>query len=175
MYDLHYKTDASILFRRGYFGNAIPSWPDPQSIPEAKRHEDRWALRSLWPQGPFQAGLTYPQLVDHWTEDFYIVQSLETNVRLLQGDLSLTTEGPALTYTLAGGTHRKAMLQGPFRYVTGIKTLALLQHYTSPASYTELQNCIEAWPEGIIELTVFDRDVGTNPGCNTIIWEVRQF
>lgn len=57
----------------------------------------------------------------------------------------------------------------------GIMTDLILQSVMMPNSWDEFLGLRDRYPDHTIELGVYDCEVGTNPGCNHLIWEVRMY
>jgi len=172
---LKHKTDVARLWRLGAFGNKLRSWGHPDEIPLDLRKQIGFSLRSIRPGGNFQHNLPYETMAQRWTPEFYICEPVPDQDRLVQGELMLTTKGWYFVYSYEPCTLREALTRQDrtvFQF-TGWPYRYYLEGVMSPLSFIEVQDCFEQWPDAVIELTVFNRDVGDRPGRNTIIWEVR--
>jgi hypothetical protein len=91
----------------------------------------------------------------------------------IQGELILTIKGLAFFYSTLKMKMRMAMTEG--KQVYGMEATALLRRYCSPASYDDLMELFERFPDSAIEFSVYEMYVGCFPRRNTVIWEVRNY
>jgi hypothetical protein len=91
----------------------------------------------------------------------------------IQGELIRTIKGLAFFYSMRKEKMRVAMLYGKQAY--GLESHALLRRYCTPASYDDLMELLELYPDSAIEFSTYEMNVGNCRGRNTVIWEVRNY
>jgi hypothetical protein len=91
----------------------------------------------------------------------------------IQGELILTIKGLAFFYSMRKEKMRNAMLYGKQAY--GLESYSLLKRYCSPASYDDLMDMLEKYPDSAIEFSAYEMHVGCYPRRNTVVWEVRNY
>jgi hypothetical protein len=69
----------------------------------------------------------------------------------------------------------RAALKGEPRWVQGPGALLVLKSVLTDSSYGDLKALMDQFPYAAIELSVFRCCLGTIPGRNAVIWEVRNY
>jgi hypothetical protein len=92
---------------------------------------------------------------------------------LIQGEVMLSTEHVSLFYSKKKTTMRKALQQGLQAH--GLNALCLLRQHLFPASWTDIQELFDRFPDSVIEFSAFEHPVGFLRGRNAVIWEVRNY
>lgn len=184
------KHESIDLFARGAYGNNIPTYANPYEA--LKTSEQSFVIRYKGPpgvQGPAIYGIQDICLNDvwrdliksGWKEECLYVNSEIPNKRIVfQGELS-TGNWTDPEWLLVGcedsGIHmREAMKRSTFK-ARGWKARAYLQLKMDPASWDDLNAVINTWPDGVIELVIFDTPYGSlaSTGRRVILWEVRSY
>jgi hypothetical protein len=60
-------------------------------------------------------------------------------------------------------------------YITGYRTLVILEYFMTPSSYEDFKAVCELFPDHVIELSIYSCCLGDLRGRNTLIWEVRKY
>jgi hypothetical protein len=178
------KKDCYLLYENNLFGNRAETWNSLQEVSNSS-WKDTICIRAKKRVGSkntiFDIPLSQvPQEVDNMIknktkkEDIYFIQTMPNKHLLIQAEVMLTEQGLYLQYT----TIKKPMNLG-FKEETlhayGLKALNLLKSNLSPPSLQDLNALFELFPNSIIEFSCYNVPVGTIPGRNTVIWEVRNY
>lgn len=82
---------------------------------------------------------------------------------------------PVMRYTFVNEPMRPALAKQCIHERGHIKCQALIhQHMTDP-SWSMFLDCVNRYPDHVIEVSCFSTNIGVVPGHNSIIWEVRDF
>jgi hypothetical protein len=95
---------------------------------------------------------------------------------LMQGELALDPYLYYLFYSLEKKSMREALEGG--RHANGLVAKTILEHYLSPSSYSDMQALLDMfphYPDHVIEFSAYSVFLGSLPGRNAIIWEVRSY
>ena len=172
-------------FNRGLLGNKLRSFELPEAVPDGVQRPEMIMLRSVvQPQVPIYAGKTGKMLKLWKSLPAGCYQANETapdEFATLQGEI---LELPGFGLYLGAFArerkhigemiqHREAMKRAvDYR---NLSARTVLRHYLSPASYDDVQEVLELYPEHVIEFSTYAKNLGNRPGRNTIIWEVRKY
>lgn len=172
------------LLEDGVLGNTIPhysSLEEWQAVPEAANPVLRWAVRTKVAGGPF-----YPHLVSS------VVPEVVNCVVHYGVDISvmLTSVGEVTFYGEAwdgllgwsvsgrewpGHDHQpRAIMRAPCRW-TGLAARLVLERHLNPSSLADLNVLRDRYPGHVYEFSTLDRNYGTVPGRNAVVWEVRDY
>lgn len=174
------------LLASGAFGNTIPqyftvaAW---RASGDSERHPT-WGVRTLTPGGPCR--LYCPAAEVEATVADYEAGGHPVNISLmidsvvgvtLYADVYDSDRGLAVycvEHPGKGASWREAM---PRRGVQlyGLAARRVLQRHLNPSSLADLEAVLEQWPGHVVELSACDRCIGTIPGRNSVIWEVRLY
>lgn len=186
----HKSTD---LFSRGCYGNNLPTFDSPiGATMSIKTGDELFVIRYKGPvgiQGPAIYNIHVDGLWEKWDELIangwdkdllYINECMRPELVVFQGELS-TGNWADREWFLQGcedsGIHmREAMKRSTFRR-SGLMARLYLRERMHPSSWEDLSECINMWPDGIIELVIFNTPYGSlaHTGRNSIVWEVRNF
>lgn len=174
------------LLAAGAFGNTIPQYFGVAAW-RASGDADRyptWGVRTLTPGGPCR--LYCPAAEVEATVREYEAAGHGVNVSLmidsvvdvtLYADVYDSERGLAV-YCVEnpgkGASWRVAMPQRGVQYY-GLEARRVLARHLNPSSLADLWAVIEHYPGHVVELSACSRCVGTVPGRNGVIWEVRQY
>lgn len=93
---------------------------------------------------------------------------------ILQGEFVRMPTGLELMYSRVQKQMRLAFLDKT-EYATGNHAIQILKHVMDPNSWEWCEYLLEAYPDHVVEFSVYQRYLGSIPGRNTLIWEVRAY
>jgi hypothetical protein len=174
------------LLSRGLLGNTIQQWFSLAkwlADPEARRFSV-WGVRTLTPGGPCR--LYCPEAEVPATVAAYEAMGHACNISVmidavvgvtLYADVYDSPEG-LIVYGVEhpgkGASWREVMPRDG-RQVGGLAARMLLARHLNPASLADLWALLERFPGHVVELSACGRCLGTVPGRNGVIWEVRDY
>jgi hypothetical protein len=176
------------LLAGGAFGNTIPQFFSVEqwlASPDSKVYKT-WGVRTLTPGGPCR--LFCPVAEVRATAESYIARGEKINISCMidavcevtlwgevyddPNDSGLKVYG--IEYPPKGGSWRDLMpTKG--RTWEGLAARGILQKHMSPSSLADLWAIFDLWPEHVVEFSAVDRNFGTIPGRNCVVWEVRKY
>lgn len=177
------KTDFARRYKAGEFGNSSPTWND----------FDEWDMQCYPPDQLFHvrnriagAHTWYDvSLAEMWfvwhkaciayaPEHLYISAMCPTERTLIQGEVMRWNRELEFYYTTVKKPMRDA-LKEQSQTAYGITAKNLLLANLNTASYEWLQHLLDVYPDHVVEITALDCCWGTEPGFNTLYWEVRRY
>lgn len=167
-------------FRRlfaGEFGNTVRTWSTPEAA--LQEHRGTFHLRFVCAPGarPCLWGVKPESLLRVCQETvgpYLICEDPIDNLRTIQGELlGISSAGPYVFHFSTKQYPLPKALKTDGRVVTSASSLLLLKTYLTTESYEDLMELTDRYPDHVIEFSAFSRSVGTVPGRNHIIWEVR--
>ncbi len=185
--DKHESTD---LFARGRYGNNIDTFASP--VEALASNESAFVIRYKGEpgvQGPAIFGVKRNVLWNEWNalktagwheNRLYLNTVIPADRIVFQGELSTGNWADREWYLVGcedAGIHmREAMKRSTFK-ATGREARFYLKSRMSPVSWDDFNLVIDEWPDGVIELVIFNTPYGSlaGKGCNCIIWEARAF
>lgn len=179
------KSEMNDLYLRGKLGNRLQVWTVGDYL--ASDYSARVGLRYLG-----SAGKSYPEyarpktreevikLIDLWKslgadENLINVNevtydySQQYNCEIFRTENYLEVfydDDPNISC-------REAMAKKGLRHLTGLSAVLFLKSAMGEEGYLDLEELFEEYPDGIIELTTFNQDVGILPRKNYCVWEIR--
>ena len=102
-------------------------------------------------------------------------ESMPDNLLLIQGELSRTYEGLYFNYSTEKTPMNIALRGKNAEVATGIKAKTLLKTNLTDESYQDLEIIMDTFPNDIIEISAWGKNVGDTPLRNAIVWEVRNY
>lgn len=169
------------LYERGLFGNGLKNY---NTLQECIDNADGLVgVRCRQIGGPCVAMKTPVELQEAmrglfargWREpDFIYGQSPDHHHQVIQGEVMRSENHYDFTYTTVKAAMRPALAQET-KHAQGITAIALLKHHLWPASYEDLIELLDTYDGAVVEFTAFDREIGTCPNRNAVIWEVRHY
>jgi hypothetical protein len=66
-------------------------------------------------------------------------------------------------------------LKASSQHLYGLRVLELLRHHMTSASFEDLQELREQYPDSVIELSVYSTCLGDIPRRNHLVWEIRNY
>lgn len=174
------------LLSEGGLGNTIPQYFDvdvwEKSLDAAQFVQ--WGVRTLTPGGPCR--LYCPREEVRSTAERPEFHSVGVNISVMIDAVRQVTlwadvyDAPGglivygIEYPPKGGSWRALMpVQG--REYRGLAARHLLERHLSPSSLADLWALFERYPGHVCEFSVCDRPIGTIPGRNAVVWEVRHY
>lgn len=171
------------LYEKGVFGNKLLSWPNVQAWAESG-FKGRVGLRynGLTGMGFIAYDLEPAQVfgqVDQWLlkgADYNLIrpgESAPDSSILFQGEVQRSTDYLDLFWSPLKTQMRVALKEG--QPLSGLPVVMKLRQAMTPASYDDLSILLEEHPGAVVEFGVYDHNLGSRPGRNTLIWEVRNY
>lgn len=186
-------TDKASMYRRlaaGEFGNTIPQYFSVGSWLAAVDDWrcQYWGVRTMTPGGPCRLNCTVEETLDaadeferagHRVNISMMVDAVAGVTAWLEAwdsPTGLVVEGIEYPDTAGGWTWRNSM-PDPARRRSWSGTLArmVLRRHLSPDSFDDLWMLLYRFPNHVVELSALDRCLGTVPGRNAVLWEVRAY
>lgn len=179
------KNDYYRRFLAGEFGNRPICWTsldaclhDDRSRPAVGiRYKERADRRFTSTDVPIEK---LAETVQRFTAAGADPQKLVYSAQLpdgsqtFQGELVRTHQSWQLHYTLVPKPMYIALIEDS-RHASGAAAIAILKHYMPPKDFDWLMFLTDAYPDSVIEFSVFSQFVGCEPGFKTIFWEVRNY
>lgn len=179
------------LYLRGQFGNRWAAW----SLEDFLRRpvDELMAGRPVGlmyngkpgTQLPCYAMLKYPfvamELAGQWVRQHNADPRLITvsegdgadSGRVLNAEVMRSDQYFDVLYSTRDDYMRQALASAP-QHAQGLRAVMLLRSKMDAASWDNLQDIFDRWPDSVVELTVYNRGVGLL-GSNTVFWEVREY
>lgn len=179
------KPDFVRRYKLGEFGNHSPSWDTVTEFLKSGYSGGLVHLRNRVAGGPtwydVQPGdvhLMSNMIVSRSLarfEDLYVSAMAPTSLTTFQGEVMENSIGQlSLYYSTVPEPMRASLLAGG-KQVAGLHATMLLRHYLNSRSYSWLQWLLDAYPRHVVELSCYSKCWGTEPGFNTVFWEVRNY
>lgn len=115
--------------------------------------------------------------VEHGVDqkDIYISAMAPTKQTTLQGELMVNQLGEWQLFYSQEPLPMRDALASSGKQVKGMICRALTDHYMNHRSRQWLDWLLYAYPDHVIEFSCYNRCWGTEPGFNTVFWEVRTY
>ena len=192
------KTDFTLRYKRGEFGNTSPTWLTCGELLRWARERYPAApgvhqpvpglfhLRSRIPAGPTHYNLKWSEVVSKWLrvgdpQNWYCSAMAPEDKKTLNGELVVLPGELWLTYSPLPLPMREAFAQDQ-RHCRNSAALAILRHVMCPNSYDWLQHLLDEFSSDdqtlnhAIEFSTYSCQWGTlYPLFNTCWWEVRRY
>lgn len=171
------------MLETGAFGNTTNQYftIDDWKNSEEYRRYSVWGVRSLAPGGPCRLFCPRDEVEStvlsfNCSFNISVMVDAVSTVRLWAEimDTPIGLSVYAIQNPKKGASWRKEMPSGGCTCI-GLAALMLLQRYLTPSSLADLKELLVTYPGHVVELSVFDRCMGSIPGRNAIIWEVRHY
>lgn len=167
------------LWLRGRFGNLLRVWESLEALDESG-YSGLVTMRYKSPASPWMRYAipledVRPQALAWVLEgadlDLMVFSETLPDRETLQGEF----DGLHLHFSRARGLKMRDALRDHGEHADGPGARLLLKAALDPASYEDLMSLVEDWPGHVVEFSAYGCDIGTIPGRNTIIWEVRAY
>lgn len=179
------KQDFVRRYKLGEFGNHSPSWDSVSEFLLSTYNDGPVHLRNRVAGGETWYNVNRD---DVWflakkiaverlasLDDIYVSAMAPTELTTIQGEVYETATGELAFYHSRVPLPMRPSLIDGGRQAFGLQAKILLRHYLNPRSYGWLQWLLGAYPRHVIELSCYSRCWGTEPGFNTVFWEVRNY
>jgi hypothetical protein len=101
-------------------------------------------------------------------------ESAPDDLLLIQGEVARVPGGLYLRFDRTPGLKMREAMKIA-KDATGLTAKLMLQHLLWPASYDEVMDLLDAYPDHVIEFSAYDVACGNLPHRNTLVWEVRRY
>lgn len=178
------KQDFYEKWQLGALGNRVRSWTCLGAL-IADGFNGLLAMRvkrSVGGSGKAVFDITTEQakaLQQTWLDEGILVSQINYNEAapdqrlIVQGEIASTTEHLELHYSTEKTNMRAAMSSA--KSMKGASVVVYLQSVMTPASYEQLHRLLDCYPDSVIEFGVYECCLGSQPGHNWIVWEVRNY
>lgn len=122
-------------------------FPALQAFPLARSYETEFGCRTLVSEAPDDSRL------------------------LIQGELSMIENRFYFFHSFMKTSLRLALRKGI--ELKGLPVFWMLKGYLNSASFDDIRELMELYPNHVIELSIYDYCLGTRKGRNYVVWEVR--
>lgn len=171
------------MWQAGLFGNHPRAWDRLEDVPPS--YQGTLTLRYKGKAGGGFCTYKVPQPkvpaeVRRWVrrgaepELIYYGEDPPDWKLKLQGELMESAGGWDLLYSTVRAPMRVALAESS-RTLSGLAAREALRGLMSPSSFADLEALFERYPGCVVELGVYECEVGCLPGRNTIVWEVRHY
>lgn len=182
------KTDFVRRYNAGEFGNRSPSWSTIEEFESCHSTPESltglYHLRNRVAGGPTRYNVSAKTFKDDFLwmtveqgvrlRDIYVSEMCPTHLTQIQGEVMRTPEGLYLYYSQIKKPMRDSLKEGG-REAKGLRAKMLLEHFMDTNSYEWLNTLLDQYPDHVVEFTTLSKCWGTNPGYNTLFWEVRYY
>ena len=171
------------MLANGDFGNTIPQFfsvEEWRASPDFKKYKS-WGVRTLRAGGPCRLHCPREDVAktaSQFAEPVNISMMIDvvTRVRLwadvMDPEVGLIVHGMIDPPRLGGW---RALMPSQAKEYTGLKARQLLRDRLSASSLDDLYMLLERHPGHVVELSACASNIGTIPGRNAVIWEVRRY
>lgn len=176
------KADFVRRYAAGEFGNRAPTWNTMTELLSDGYNglihiRNRVAGGPTWYNVP--GSRAYALFLDIIMsgvkeEDLYFSAMAPEDIKIFQGEVFRGIRGYSLFYSCLPLPMREGLAKDG-RQVYGSVASYLLNYYLCPRSLDWLHHLFDTYDEHVIEFSTYDREWGTDPGYNTVFWEVRQY
>jgi hypothetical protein len=181
-----YKGRMYDLLSAGRLGNTVPMWFSVEAWeadPLAAQYSV-WGVRTLTPGGPCRlycprgevaATARSPEYAKHGVNISVMLDAVATVT--LYADVYDSEKG-IIVYCVEhpgkGASWRKVMPEKG-RQLEGVAARMILEKHLNASSLADLYALFDRWPGHVVELSAVSRCLGTIPGRNAVVWEVRNY
>lgn len=178
------KADFYARWKAGEFGNRIRIFDTLADLrasdyrgPVSVRYKDASSqqfTRYLFPQEALDGFIL--TAVCHGAEEelFTFNEPAPDAMLTMQGEFYHGTEGYCL-FCSTEQTQMRPALTNSGKQFYGLQALGRMKAYCNANSYEMMMELLDKYPEAVIEFSCYSRCLGTIPGLNTVIWEVRNY
>jgi hypothetical protein len=173
------------LWNSNKLGNKLRTWNTLEDL-KKNGYTGLLGIRAvLVGGGPFLHGFTATGVPDAYKqfkklgvekEDTVLCEAAPDEKVTLQGEVYRDVDGLylfALENNLQGLRMRDALKLA--REYHGLEALILLKKHLSAASYDDIMELFDLYPDSVIEFSAYSNCLGWAQGRNTLIWEVRNY
>jgi hypothetical protein len=179
------KRQAYALYNQGKFGNKLRTWDSVKdfvysghTLPVSMRYKGTGGAWFAYNVPAKEVADRAKQWIREGADPLRIVvnESAPDERLVMQGELILTWRGLCLLAHWEKVKMRVAISQCTERNeITGVRAYGILKHLCTGPSYDDLMLLLEQYPDSAIEFSIYEMCLGSCPGRNTLIWEVRNY
>lgn len=183
---IRHKRQMYDLLVKGAFGNTVPQWFSLESWlgSEERNRYSIWGIRSLTPGGPCRLYCPVEEVAR--TVEEFRCRGHEVNISLMIDPICRVTlmadiydsDTGLLVYGVENppkGSNWRKIMPTEGREYRGVEARMLLRRHLNGSSLSDLEVLWEQYPGHVVELSNCDRCLGTVPGRNAVVWEVRKY
>lgn len=181
----------AVLSKRGFydrwrameFGNRVHSWDTIAEV-NASGLPGPFAIRYRTPGSPWCQYHIEKEKLQEVADKFIALGANpalmefspmhKENRLVLQGEVQRDHRGLCLLFSTAKAPMRVALSKAG-QSVFGYTATQVLSSVMDAASYMDLRELLDSYPDHVIEFSTYSVNVGIIPGRNTVIWEVRKY
>jgi hypothetical protein len=176
------KVDFVRRYSAGEFGNRSPTWNNFSEYCTSG-YSGLIHLRNRVANGPTFYNVSFEEAVDKYAEvlsqgvkpaDIYVSAMAPEHHKVFQGEVFRGLRGYSLFYSCLPVPMREG-LAADGKQVYGATAYILLKDFLCSRSYEWLEYLLETYPDHVVEFSTYEREWGTDPGFNTVFWEVRKY
>ena len=178
------KREFYLLYENNLLGNKALTWNSYDEIVESewkdcvcvryRKNSERSKVKYNIPIDRLEHLISDLEKEGIYKKDLLFNQSMPDEKLTIQGELMQTENGFYILYTKVKKPMNIALRESE-KSVWGLKAKLILERYLDASSYADIKEILEIFPDSVIEFSSYEINVGTLPGRNTIIWEVRNF
>lgn len=176
MFEVTNKTIFYKYYNRGLFGNRLRSWNSYKKLMEDP-YNGNVTIRSLKTAYASQYEVPKQNVLSKIigpVEHYKFNESAPEHDMIVQGELMTLPGGLYFYYSFEKLPMKVALSVCP-KHDTGLIVNEILRYTCTPSSYEDILELLDTYKNHVIELSVFNKNVGILPHRNTIIWEVRLY
>ncbi|MDX1372171.1 MAG: hypothetical protein R3321_06855 [Nitrososphaeraceae archaeon] len=165
------------LFHKGYFGNTSPYWSTYEEYYNSGYNKPI-AIRTRKAGGKceyFVERKNVKERLKYFTDEVQFSAQCPEEDKLLQGEVQLTNRGMYLFGSTNLQLPMRDALKNDSFHIFGLKAHLYVKNAMCPNSWEWLNELFTLYPDHIIEFTTLRYSWGTDPGFNTLFWEVRKY
>ena len=187
------KDQSVRLFKAGRFGNTIKTWESYQALLDSGFRkpitfrtrlkeggngpceynvpfEDWDWMMENW-LNPFPHSPLYNSIPQLTKQDIYFNETMDDENSIFHAEV---WDGCYMMFSRSSGRSRHVLTNGSQQHVSWASCPLLLKDVMDSKSWQTYEWLQDEYPHHVIELTVYNRKVGTNR-MNTMFWEARLF
>lgn len=175
------KTDSYYHYSRGAFGNKLRTWATYEELINSD-YKGVLCIRYNEPGSRFcrydvpisEVGDRVKELIREGAvfEKMVYSEMAPDSHLTIQGEFMRSIQYIDMLYSNEQVPMRRTK---EWKWITGVSALELIRSNFSPSSYEDLQALMDVYPDSIYEFSAYSCDVGSIPGRNVVIWEVRNY
>jgi hypothetical protein len=176
------KKDSYSLLHSGRLGNRLRMWDSFDEILKSG-YSGTVSIRYKSTGGGFVAYNVpledIPKVQQEWKDKgakeelMTYNESAPDHLMLIQGELMRNDNHIYLFHSSEKSKMSIALANG--KHADGMDALNLLKRHLNTASYDDIMQLLEMYPDSVIEFSAYSKCLGNLPGRNAVIWEVRNY
>jgi hypothetical protein len=176
------------LWQGGVYGTKLRSWRTFYAY-QLSGFPGRVVLRQLsvgadaiaYDLTPTQSLWVYREMTDNLGIDpgqIMVNEMAPDHLSLLQGEYLndvINDQVTPLFYSRSPLSMRMALHSPDRKHATGLVANTILRELMTPGSWDDWCTLLENFPKHVLEVSIYDCEVGDIPGRNALVWEVRRY